>query len=615
MKYFIIFLLVVTNLFGSFDDLKNEFYQNYSPKHLNSFVNEEGDFNKSEYQLFEKNVITYFKQKNFNKIQIDRLNKNIIEKRIDANIKQGNKIAVYRDIYRLKDNTLLNTYANYINNINIFLMKNNQEGINSILKKISLFEDMTFPKGYKEIEAKELFFDQNRSGKVYNNFKKAYLNYYINMAFYDLLIKIFSEHKDDIIDNFAFLTMEIMVEKINNITVIKEINLYLNHYVNTTLGSLFIAIILFFFIMGLKFILIPFLTRQSERIFSKKEDNSQKFHIYIKQSVTTPVQVFLYVLAFHMAIKVLAEDAFLKNWHIIFDSGYIIAFSLLFYKLVNNIIVYFTEDIFVKYPNVRKELINMIMNLFNVLIWIVAIAVLLHRNGVDITTFVASLGIGGLAIALGLKDTLANIFGAIGMILDNAISQGNWIKLPSGKEGTVIEFGIRTTKIRTFYNALLIVPNSKLAGAEIENFSKRKFGRRIKTKIQIAYGAKPESLRNTVKEIKEMLMRHPGIANPSDYSEMENNKMKRMVSRDDAKGYKRIQLVYFDEFNESSIDILIYCFSRTVVWEEWLEVKEDVYYKIWEIVENNGLEFAFNTMTLYHNKGKDFSDIFPNLDN
>jgi len=99
-----------------------------------------------------------------------------------------------------------------------------------------------------------------------------------------------------------------------------------------------------------------------------------------------------------------------------------------------------------------------------------------------------------------------------------------------------------------------------------------------------------------------MLDKHPEIATiNTDYKHAVHKHRLRIVrSQDDAEGVKRTLLVFLDEFGSSSINILVYCFAKTVLWREWLAVKEDVMFEMMEILEKNNLEFAFPSMSLYH---------------
>ena len=240
---------------------------------------------------------------------------------------------------------------------------------------------------------------------------------------------------------------------------------------------------------------------------------------------------------------------------------------------------------------------------------------ILSRLGFNVSAIIASLGIGGLAIALATKDILANFFASVMMLFDNSFSQGDSI-VCGDIEGVVVEVGLRKTTVRTADNALIFVPNSKLASDPIRNWTRRRLGRLIKLTVGLEYKASSAQVKKCAEEIKSMLLNHPDIAKPSDLGSNDIQSSLRLrqniVSIDDLIGYKSNLLVSVDSLSSSSIDILVYCFSKTIVWAEYLEVKEDVILKIMNIVESNGLSFAFPSQSLYIENLKDLDDITKN---
>ena len=106
-----------------------------------------------------------------------------------------------------------------------------------------------------------------------------------------------------------------------------------------------------------------------------------------------------------------------------------------------------------------------------------------------------------------------------------------------------------------------------------------------------------QDLKNAVEDIRYMLEKHPDISKPEfeKYGRTRKKHSAKLLSESDSEGIKGTQMVYFDRYNDYSMDILIYCFSRSINWEEWLKVKEDLLYKIHEILTNNNLQFAYPT--------------------
>lgn len=169
-----------------------------------------------------------------------------------------------------------------------------------------------------------------------------------------------------------------------------------------------------------------------------------------------------------------------------------------------------------------------------------------------------------------------------------------------GNEGVVVEIGLRVTTLRTFDNALVAIPNAILANQDVKNWNKRELGRRIKMSLGVKYDSKSQDIKNAISEIRVMLNKHTEIATENTKYVYSATRAAKLVSQDDSHGVKKTLLVYLDEFSDSSINILVYCFAKSTDWDDWLKTKEDVMHRIMAIFENNNLEFAFPSMSLYH---------------
>lgn len=208
--------------------------------------------------------------------------------------------------------------------------------------------------------------------------------------------------------------------------------------------------------------------------------------------------------------------------------------------------------------------------------------------GYDVKGFITGLGLGGLAFALAAQDTLSNIFAGVVIITDKPFSIGDWIKTPD-VEGTVEDINFRNTRIRTFSQALVTVPNAKLTSSTITNWSKMG-KRRVTFNLGVTYGTSREKLEICVKEIKNMLEKHPDI-------------------------HKETINVTFDSFGSSSLDIFLYFFTNTTNWSEFMKIKEDVNFKILCILEKEDVSVAFPSRSIYIERppGKDSAGGLNNL--
>jgi MscS family membrane protein len=218
------------------------------------------------------------------------------------------------------------------------------------------------------------------------------------------------------------------------------------------------------------------------------------------------------------------------------------------------------------------QLLPFVRKCLRIFVIFLAVIMTIQNLGYSISGLLASLGIGGLAVALAAKDTLSNIFGSLMILLDRPFHVGDWVKA-GDLEGIVEEVGFRSTKIRTFGKTQITVPNNVIANLAVDNISRRP-NRRINFTVGVTYETKPDQMRQAIADIREMLGRHPAID-------------------------QEFILVNFTEFGSSSLDILVYCFTKTVVWKEYLEAREDVSLQIMDILDRLGLEIAFPSRSLY----------------
>lgn len=361
--------------------------------------------------------------------------------------------------------------------------------------------------------------------------------------------------------------------------------------------SISVFVILFFFRHLIAHLIIKLLSFFSK--FLKNQEVQEK----IKHDISKPILWFLIISSISISLAILAFPKPASPDFVMWvNASYIITLSWLAISLFKGYGIAILGSIAEKNNTFRREVINLLLKITYFLIILVAVLVLLKNFGFNISALIASLGIGGLAVAFAVKDMLANFFASVVLLFDNSFNQGDWI-VCGDIEGTVVEMGLRRTTIRTFDNAMLFVPNSLLANSSVRNWNRRKRGRRIRMQIGVTYSSTPDQIRACVQDIKTMLINHPQIAKDGDerppLSHYELDLKQNIVSLDDLLGYKSNLFVVLDEFADSSINILVYCFSTTVNWGEWLDVRQDVMLKIMDIIASHNLSFAFPSQSLY----------------
>jgi MscS family membrane protein len=204
------------------------------------------------------------------------------------------------------------------------------------------------------------------------------------------------------------------------------------------------------------------------------------------------------------------------------------------------------------------------------------VAAVFQEWGFNVAALLGSLGLVGMAVALGAQDLIKNMFAGLTIFLDRMFEKGNWIRTPD-VEGNVEDIGFRATKVRQFDKALVTIPNSKLASEALINFS-RMTNRRIYWKIGVEYRTSHDQIRAIIQDLAAYI--HEGEDFETDP--------------------KRVKtFIFLDSFGASSIDILLYCFTKTTDWGEWLAAKERLAYKVKHIVEGHGAGFAFPSTSLY----------------
>jgi MscS family membrane protein len=214
---------------------------------------------------------------------------------------------------------------------------------------------------------------------------------------------------------------------------------------------------------------------------------------------------------------------------------------------------------------------------------LIGAAAVLQVWGIPVAPIVAGLGLFGVAVGLGAQDLFKNLIAGLLILTEKRFLPGEWIKVDGVVEGTVEEINFRSTLVRRFDKGPVYVPNSKLADNAVTNFS-RMTHRRTYWIIGIRYDASVEQLTQIRDKVLDYVLTHPEYAKPPEVST-----------------FMRV-----DAFSASSIDFMLYCFTKTTNWGEWLRLKEELAFRIKEIVAEAGTDFAFPTTSLYLENGAEY---------
>lgn len=227
------------------------------------------------------------------------------------------------------------------------------------------------------------------------------------------------------------------------------------------------------------------------------------------------------------------------------------------------------------------ELFDWLFKALRVVIIAMGAASILELWGIQVAPIIASFGLIGVAVALGAQDLFKNLIASLTIMSEKRLANGDWVQIEGVVEGTVENIGFRSTKIRRFDKAPVFVPNAALADNALINYSQMT-NRRIYWKIGLTYSSSVAQLAEVRQKIEDYLLTNEDYVNPPKCS----------------------LFVRIDSFNESSIDIMIYCFTHTTDWGKWLEIKEKFAYEIKQIVANAGTDFAFPSQTIYLEAGE-----------
>ncbi|WP_185962937.1 mechanosensitive ion channel family protein [Helicobacter mehlei] len=439
-----------------------------------------------------------------------------------------------------------------------------------------------------------------------HNFQEVLDNYQIKLKTYTEVLHYIQKHPSQVLSKNVILSINLkwILERISRLItqVFPKAN-------GLQSAKIVLSLVLLVFLLALRQLITALFVKALDYVvrFTRKNVAVQQ---KIRNSIIAPISTFLFIYSFDVSIDILYyPHPTPPKFAMYLGVVYILLFAWLFIALFKAYGAALLANLASKSNGLRKEVINLILKIAYFFIFVITILWVLKQLGFDISTIIASLGIGGLAVALAVKDVLANFFASVILLLDNSFGQGDWI-VCGDVEGTVVEMGLRRTTVRGFDNALFFVPNSELAGKSIRNWNRRKVGRRIKMTIGLTYSSSREALQKCVLGIRTMLEQHPHIAKAGDMDSTSEQRLhddhhalimgrQDIVSVNDLMGYKSNLFVYLDSFGDSSINIFIYCFSKTVIWGEWLAVKEDVILKIMKIVEECGLSFAFPSQSIY----------------
>lgn len=292
------------------------------------------------------------------------------------------------------------------------------------------------------------------------------------------------------------------------------------------------------------------------------------------EAMEKPVSAFLMVTGIYLATAVLPVD---PNWSGLIHTLYRgLSILIIFWGLfrLSDVVVDILSDLSAASGSDSfRGFGSLIKKSLRVFIIVVGVVMVIDNLGYNIGGILATLGIGGAAFAFAAKDTIANVYGSIALALDRPFRVGDWIQVGDRVDGDVEEIGLRSTKVRTFAKTVISIPNAVLANEMINNWS-RMPKRRVKQVVGVTYETTPETMEQIVEGIRDIL-------------------------RNDEDVQQDFILVNWTDFGSSSLDILVYYFTKTKAWLEYMEIRQRINVRIAQLVQEHGSSVAFPTRTLY----------------
>lgn len=289
-----------------------------------------------------------------------------------------------------------------------------------------------------------------------------------------------------------------------------------------------------------------------------------------------PIKWIVLFVGFNISLSVLDFDNEINKSIVSGSQSFrIFLLTWILFLIVDFLYAHSQEFWVKKHSQSYQNFMNLSKKFIKITISIIAVIFILAIWNYNVNGLIASLGLAGMAVALAAQDTTKNIFGALMIFGDMPFRVGDWVKTPE-VEGYVEAIGMRSTKVRTFEDALVSIPNGVIANVAITNWSAMQ-KRRIKMTLGLTYATTPAQMKKILQEMRELL-------------------------RNDADIDQHTILINFSDYQDSSLGIFCYFFTKSTAWAEYLNVKERINLEFMRIVYDNGASFAFPSQSLYIEK-------------
>ena len=333
----------------------------------------------------------------------------------------------------------------------------------------------------------------------------------------------------------------------------------------------FITAIMIIFVFWIMSSGIAFLIIKTVKIKEKDPKKIKKSAFY------NPLNVFLKILGIYLAVLF-----FLQIYNVSLETKQYLATGfrvLVTFIFARGLAKCFNENGSIakairtkSTKKVDNRMLGTALKIVRGVIYICATVLIITELGFNLNGLIAGFGLGGVILTLAAQDTAKNLFGGLTILLDKPFAVGDWIEVDKF-EGTVEEITFRTTRIRTFENSVVNIPNSVISSASIENWSKME-KRRYQTRLYLDINTPLEKVESLMKKIKTVLLKHEEIDDDT-------------------------ILISFEEIIDNGIEVMVSSYTDSIDYKSYLEEREKINYKIMQIVREEGIKLANNAQIVH----------------
>lgn len=317
-----------------------------------------------------------------------------------------------------------------------------------------------------------------------------------------------------------------------------------------------------------------FVLKRLQRLAARQ---SWEYTEHLIEAIRRPLLAFFFIFGFYTALRLVGLSEYSEFIHQAFRVSVAVVVIWLLYRLSDFLTFTFSKRWAGQDVLLERQFVPLLRKSLKTFVVLIGVLVVAQNLGYSITSVLTGLGIGGLAVALAAQETLANFFASIMLLTDMPFRVGDVVKFNS-TEGSIEQIGFRSTRMRTASKSMVSVPNKIFMNAPIENFTQRD-RRRINVNLGLTYDAGPEKVERYVNLLRGVLSSHPGL-------------------------HAAEQLVFFNEMRESSLNVMVECYTLTTSWTEYLTIQQELQLTFMRIAAEEGIEFAFPSRTVYWGGGQ-----------